>query len=233
MFKTEKNEKAQKNEKTEKNEKTKKVRAVRTNWHFAIMYPDNPLHVKLLDYLKHTVTMAYIKHDLDEDEKKEHWHVLVYLDAPVTERGFKESFGKADGFVNKKTGEKSFIAPAPADVDNWDVCKDIPILTRSQASSNASSCMHYMTHENFESIVKGKTQYSRDDVQYFGDVEKLMKLWNTEFVNHSDIINDIIIYAEQYKTHKEVVKHLIADGKMQAVDYIAGHAYFVSKFFLD
>ena len=174
--------------KDKKNEKNKKARAIRTNWHFAVMYPDNPMHVKLLEYLKRTVTMAYIKHAPEEDEKKEHWHVLIYLDAPVTERGFKESFGKADGFVNKETGEKSFVAPVLSDVDNWDVCKDIPILSQSQATSNASSCLHYMTHENFESIIKGKKQYSRDDIQYFGDVEKLMKLWNTEFVNHADIL---------------------------------------------
>ena len=181
--------------KDKKNEKAKKSRAIRTNWHFAVMYPDNPMHVKLLEYLERTVTIAYIKHAPEEDEKKEHWHVLIYLDSPVTERGFKESFGKADGFVNKETGEKSFIAPVPADVDNWEACKDIPILSQSQATSNASSCLHYMTHENFESIIKGKKQYSRDDVQYFGDVEKLMKLWNTEYINHVDILNDIIIYA--------------------------------------
>lgn len=216
-----------------KNEKIKKARAIRTNWHFAVMYPDNPMHVKLLDYLERNVTMAYIKHAPEEDEKKEHWHVLIYLDMPVTERGFKESFGKSSGFVNKETGAKSFVAPVPADVDNWESCGDIPILSQSQATSNASSCLHYMTHENFESIIKGKKQYSRDDIRYFGDVEKLMKLWNTDFINHADILNDIIIYAEQYKTHKEVVKHLICDGKMNAVDYIAGHAYFVSKFFLD
>ena len=88
MLNNKNNEKAKENDK--KNEKTKKVRAIRTNWHFAIMYPDNPMHVKLLDYLKRTVTMAYIKHDPDEEEIKEHWHDIINFAQTLCTKRTKE-----------------------------------------------------------------------------------------------------------------------------------------------
>jgi len=42
-----------------------------------LLYPDDPSHVKALEFIKDSYDYAYILHEAEEETKKPHWHVVL------------------------------------------------------------------------------------------------------------------------------------------------------------
>lgn len=60
-------------------------RSGRSSWIGCMLYPDNFYHVEFLDFLKSMgITHIYIKHQPEEDEKKEHIHLMMHFDYPYS-----------------------------------------------------------------------------------------------------------------------------------------------------
>lgn len=65
-----------------------------------ILYPENNEHIDVLYKVKKDFKYAYILHNKDRKDdgelKKEHWHVLVFLDNQKTLSAFSKQFGLED-----------------------------------------------------------------------------------------------------------------------------------------
>ena len=65
-----------------------------------ILYPENQEHIDVLYKVKKDFKYAYILHNKDRKDdgelKKEHWHVLVFLDNQKTISAFSKMFGLQD-----------------------------------------------------------------------------------------------------------------------------------------
>ena len=87
----------------------------RYRWFHIILYPENEVHMKVLDYLeKSDIQGFYIQHEADKlegllakdkgGESKEHIHCALYFPNPRSVEGIRKSFGKClirkteDGF---------------------------------------------------------------------------------------------------------------------------------------
>lgn len=61
-----------------------------------ILYPDNLVHLTLIDFIRSQFRYALILHNQDKKEdgsfKKEHWHVLIYYENAKTESAVRRYF---------------------------------------------------------------------------------------------------------------------------------------------
>lgn len=76
-----------------------------------ILYPENPDHVNMLDYLeKHDwlFDVVYILHD--KDDKKPHWHVMIHAKSQYTVSSFVKFFKVWIDYAEPITSCQSYVA---------------------------------------------------------------------------------------------------------------------------
>ena len=201
-------------------------------WIACVVYPDNIYQMSALSYMVNLgLTMCYIQHEPETDEKKTHIHCLIYFDAPRSAGGFCSSFGRcpclktSDGFEVIPPENVYIIRQSrPADI------VEKPIFSHAEVVSIPSSYYLYMFHKDFKSVMNGKKPYDENLMHYSGDGETLRKLKHTEFNNKGTLLLELQTYFDTFKTCRAVMAALFRDSRQDLIGYIEGHSYFVRTF---
>lgn len=211
--------------------------AIRSCWFTFLLYPDNPYHIKLLEYLRDrssspdcVYSFMYILHDPDsDDDPKSHYHVLLHSSYPKTAGGVRKSLGEVWGYKTEIDGKISYIPditrlPAPDDDK-----KKVFIVSKVEVCEDPEGLCRYMTHDDFSSSLLGKKHYDIADIKKFGNLKVLDKLFvcsNSQARLYSELIS--------YTTGNhlsDLIGVLLADNRSDLIDYISHHSYFVKTFF--
>lgn len=208
-------------------------RSGRSSWIGCVLYPDNSYHIDFLEYLKQMgVTHLYIKHQPEEDEKKEHIHLMIHFDYPYTVQGFLKSVGT--GFfveIGKDENDKPIYKPIPPqDHSIYSNAVELNIIGHAENITSPQGNYIYYLHRDFKS--RFKIQYKDSDVKKFGDMSIINKVTRISYVDRDLMYQEIASYAIQSDNSHDFIRRLMADGRTDIVDYVSGHAYFIKEFFI-
>lgn len=230
-------------------------RCPRSKWIGFILYQDNCYHMQMLEYFKtRFFDMAYILHDKDKlpdgSLKKPHYHLMVYFDTARTASGYandktyygffvetedetkKDKDGKPKKVYKAVMGQDKELAEKRGDK----VVKRALFVYGGDNETvftihHPQEYYHYLVHDTFMAHIEGKTPYPWEAVKHCGNVDKMSALRDTEFEQHSVIIQSIAEYFTEYKTCRAVMGALIRDGRYDLIKYCEGHALFLRHFF--
>ena len=207
-------------------------RSGRSSWIGCMLYPDNFYHMEFLEYLKQMgVTHLYIKHQPEEDEKKEHIHLMMHFDYPYTVQGFLKSVGTG-WFVEtgKDENGKSIYNPiSPQDRSIYSNAIELNIIVHAETITSPSGNYIQFLHRDFKS--RFKIQYKDSDVVKIGDMGIINKITRISYVDREVMYQEIASYAIQSDSSRDFIRRVMADGRTDIVDYVSGHAYFIKEFF--
>lgn len=225
--------KKEKKDSKDSNPKKDYKRSVRSSWIGCMLYPDNFYHMEFLEYLKIMgITHLYIKHQPEEDEKKEHIHLMIHFDYPYTVSGFVKSVGTGWFIeVGKDEKDKPIYKPIPPqDRSNYPNVVELNIIGHAENITSPQGNYIYYLHRDFKS--RFKIQYQDSDVVKIGDIGIINKITNISYVNRELIYQQIASYACQSANSRDFIRRVMADGRTDIVDYVSGHAYFIKEFFI-
>ena len=208
-------------------------RSGRSSWIGCMLYPDNFYHMEFLDYLKQMgITHLYIKHQPEQDEKKEHIHLMIHFDYPYTVSGFVKSVGTGWFIeVGKDEKDKPIYKPIPPqDRSIYPNAFEMNIIGHAENITSPQGNYIYYLHRDFKS--RFKIQYQDSDVVKIGDIGIINKITNISYVNRELIYQEIASYACQSANSRDFICRVMADGRTDIVDYVSGHAYFIKEFFI-
>lgn len=211
------------------------AKSIRTRWFRFVLYPDNIYHQEVMKYLdseKNPYQGAYILHKAETDEKKEHWHVILYFPNCRTKAGVVKMFGRADF---RRIGEH--LEPCPDssgialdEIEVSDIVGDALVEPVSDIHSTAM----YFLHKTFAAIREGKTEYAISDIKAFhNDFELVNSLFELDKTTSTGSqLQEIIQYIDEYKinTIKELVLTLYCNNPM-LVKYVESHSYLIKNLF--
>lgn len=208
-------------------------RSCRSSWIGCVLYPDNCYHVEFLEYLKQMgVTHLYIKHQPEEDEKKEHIHLMCHFDYPYTVSGFLKSVGTGF-FVETGKDEKGKPIYKPIKKEEKELYSnsvELNIIGHAENITSPQGSYIYFLHKDFKS--RFKIQYKDSDVKKFGDLRLINKITRISYIDRDLMYQEIASYACQSDNSRDFIRRVMADGRTDIVDYVSGHAYFVKEFFI-
>lgn len=231
MSEPKKEEKKSEDVKPKKKEDFK--RSSRSSWIGCMLYPDNFYHMEFLEYLKTMgITHLYIKHQPEEDEKKEHIHLMIHFDYPYTVSGFVKSVGTG-WFIEtgKDENGKSIYNPiSPQDRSIYSNAIELNIIGHAETITSPSGNYIYFLHRDFKS--RFKIQYNESDVVKIGDMGIINKITRISYVNRELVYQEIASYSCQSSNSRDFIRRLMADDRMDIVDYVSTHSYFVKEFFI-
>lgn len=208
-------------------------RSGRSSWIGCMLYPDNFYHVEFLDFLKSMgITHIYIKHQPEEDEKKEHIHLMMHFDYPYTVSGFVKSVGTGWFIeVGKDEKDKPIYKPIPPqDRSIYPNAVEMNIIGHAENITSPQGNYIYYLHKDFKS--RFKIQYKESDVQKFGDMGIINKVIRISYVDRDLMYQEIASYACQSDNSRDFIRRVMADGRTDIVDYVSSHAYFIKEFFI-
>ena len=208
-------------------------RSCRSSWIGCVLYPDNFYHMEFLDYLKTMgITHLYIKHQPEQDEKKEHIHLMIHFDYPYTVSGFVKSVGTGLFIeVGKDEKDKPIYKPIPPqDRSTYPNAVEMNIIGHAENITSPQGNYIYYLHRDFKS--RFKIQYQDSDVVKIGDMGIINKITNISYVNRECIYRDLVSYAGQAVNSLDFMHQVMADGRTDIVDYVSQHAYFVKEYFI-
>lgn len=208
---------------------TTKKSTVKGRWIACVLYPDNCHQMEVLGYLENIgQTMLYITHQPEDDEKKEHIHVMIHFDYPRTSSGFCSAFGTGR-FI--KTGD--LYEPVSDDVDcTGKPVVQLPILSHAEIVSSPADYFRYVLHQDFKSVKAGKKEYQVSDITFRGNENELRKLAYQEYQQFNNLINDLMYYSDCSENAHDLMQVLIDNKRYDLISYIQGHSYFIKEFFL-
>lgn len=212
----------------------------RYRWFNIILYPDNEVHMKVLDYLEESdIQGFYIKHEPDElnsplakekgGESKEHIHCALYFPNPRSVEGVRKSFGKC---LLRKTSDGLKAILDPTGISEDEITIDYIFGKKLVSGVNdIRSLATYFTHSNFESQMLGKKQYKITDIVCLHrDFDILQKA--LEFENNSRTGSQFLRISEYVENMRcnslrELMKTLCINGEVDLVKYVEGHSYLI------
>lgn len=220
-----------------------KKREARSRWFMLILYPDNPLHEDIINYLnsdKNRVQGFYIKHEPDKTNKldehaqsKEHYHVMLYYPNPRTAKGVRESFGKCEVITLPDGSKKAVTDTTGYDKDKIDVDWIVGKSLCSAVSSVHDMAMYFL-HRNYECMKLGKKQYDIKDIKPFNhDTEIIQTAFEYEKVKQTGSYSyEIIQYIQDFniRTLKDLFITLHLNGEIDLLKYAENHAYLIKNF---
>jgi len=220
-------------EKKEGEKKGGSKRSVRSSWIGCVLYPDNFYHMEFLEYLKTMgITHLYIKHQPEQDEKKEHIHLMIHFDYPYTVSGFVKSVGTG-WFIEtgKDENDKPIYKPIPPqDRSTYLDAVEMNIIGHAESITSPQGNYIYYLHRDFKS--RFKIQYQDSDVVKIGDMSIINKITRISYINRECIYSELASYANQAVNSYDFMKQVMADDRMDIVDYVSTHSYFVKEFFI-
>lgn len=219
----------------------------RYRWFHVILYPDNEVHMKVLDYLeKSDIQGFYIQHEPDildsplakkkGGESKEHIHLALYFPNPRSAEGVRKSFGKC---LLRKTddGLKAILDSTGIPEDEITI-GDIFGKKLVSGVSDIRSLATYFTHSNFESQMLGKKQYRITDIKClhhdFDILQKALEFENN--VRTGSLFLRISEYVKEMNcsSFRELMKTLCINSEIDLIKYVEGHSYLIKcAFFSD
>lgn len=208
-------------------------RSGRSSWIGCMLYPDNFYHMEFLEYLKQMgVTHLYIKHQPEEDEKKEHIHLMCHFDYPYTVSGFLKSVGT--GFfveTGKDENGKPIYKPIKKEErELYSNSVELNIIGHAENITSPQGNYIYYLHRDFKS--RFKIQYKDSDVKKFGDMGLINKISRISYVDRDLMYQEIVSYAIQSDNSRDFIRRVMFDGRTDIVDYVSSHAYFIKEFFI-
>lgn len=226
------------------NEKDKKKEEYtdkgRYRWFHIILYPDNEVHMKVLDYLEKSDFQGfYIQHEADNlssklaeekgGESKEHIHLALYFPNPRSKEGVRKSFGKC---LIRKTEDGLKAILDSTGIPEEEITIDYVFGKKLVSGvSDIRSLATYFTHSNFESQMLGKKQYRISDIKClhhdFDILQKALEFENnartgSQFLRISEYVEDM-----NCSTLRELMKTLCINGETDLIKYVEGHSYLV------
>lgn len=208
-------------------------RSGRSSWIGCMLYLDNLYHMEFLDYLKQMgITHLYIKHQPEQDEKKEHIHLMIHFDYPYTVSGFLKSVGTG-WFIEtgKDENGKSIYNPiSPQDRSIYSNAVELNIIGHAETITSPQGNYIYFLHRDFKS--RFKIQYNESDVVKIGDMGIINKITKISYVNRELIYQELEKYGSQSINSIDFMRRVIADGRTDIIDYVSSHSYFVKEFFI-
>ena len=208
-------------------------RSGRSSWIGCMLYPDNFYHMEFLEYLKTMgITHLYIKHQPEQDEKKEHIHLMIHFDYPYTVSGFVKSVGTGWFIeVGKDEKDKPIYKPIPPqDRSIYPNAVEMNIIGHAENITSPQGNYIYYLHRDFKS--RFKIQYQDSDVVKIGDMGIINKITNISYVNRELIYQELTSYAGQSINSIDFMRRVMADGRIDIVDYVSQHSYFVREYFI-
>lgn len=209
------------------------AKSVRTRWFRLVLYPDNLYHDEVMDYLKsdkNPYQGAYILHQAESDEKKEHWHVLLYFPNCRTRSGVVKMFGKGNF---RRVGDQLEPCPDTAGIDDSDIeVSDIVGSSLVEPVSDIHSTAMYLLHKTFAALRACKKEYSLSDLKAFHNdydfVNSLFELDKNTSVGSN--LYEIIRYINEYniKTVKDLIITLYFN-EPRLVKYVESHSYLIKN----
>lgn len=217
-----------KDAKSSKERPQKKI-TVKGRWIACVLYPENCHQMEVLGYLEDIgQTMLYITHQPEDDEKKEHIHVMIHFDYPRTASGFCSAFGTGN-FIKSDDGYE----PVSDDVDFTGLSVvQLPILSHAEIVSSPADYFRYVLHQDFKSVKAGKKKYQISDITFCGNENELRKLACQEYQQFNNIINDLMNFSDCAENARDLMHILIDNSRYDLISYIQGHSYFIKEFFL-
>lgn len=212
----------------------------RFRWFHVILYPDNEVHMKVLNYLENSdIQGFYIQHEADKldsllakekgGESKEHIHCALYFPNPRSVEGVRKSFGKC---LVRKTEDGLKAILDSTGIPEEEISIDY-IFGKKLVSgvSDIRSLATYFTHSNFESQMLGKKQYKITDIKCLHhDFDILQKA--LEFENNARTGSQILRISEYVdemhcSTFRTLMKTLCINGENDLIKYVEGHSYLI------
>lgn len=208
-------------------------RSVRSSWIGCMLYPDNFYHMEFLEYLKTMgITHLYIKHQPEQDEKKEHIHLMIHFDYPYTVSGFVKSVGTGWFIeVGKDEKDKPIYKPIPPqDRSTYSNAVEMNIIGHAENITSPQGNYIYYLHKDFKS--RFKIQYKDSDVVKIGDMGIINKITAISYVNRELMYQELEKYGIQSINCIDFMRRVLADGRTDIIDYVSSHSYFVKEFFI-
>lgn len=200
----------------------------RSRYFCLLLYPDNPVHMDVLEWVKQKEDYVAILHNADilsndsdsdntldsvlegsddsethDNQAKDHWHVLVRFPNVRTLKGVKKYFGN--------------------DIDNFvKICSD------------PYSFALYMLHDTYDCKKKSKHLYSYNDLEGVTSLKtRLFSNRRGVFVEHylTQIIE--IIDARQVISLRSLMKYLIRQQLFDLMEFVTSHAFLVKSLLID
>lgn len=210
--------------------------AVRSCWFTFLLYPDNVVQMKLLDYLKDrsscsdcVYSFMYILHDPEDDDLKAHYHVLLHSSYPKTAGGVRKSLGEVWGYPNEIEGKIVYIPDLNKNPKDETDKKKVFVVPKVLICEDPEGLTRYMTHDDFHSTLLGKRHYDVSLIKKFGNIKLLDKLFCSNN-STSRLYSELLQYASGNRP-SDLIKVLLADNRSDLVDYISHHSYFIKTFF--
>lgn len=221
----------------------------RTRYIEIVLYPDNPHHVEIMSYLEGKAKIqfpfqgCYILHDMEE--KKPHWHVLLYFPNPRTVQGVINMFGKENYLLTTEmdeSGEEKEVYKGITDTTGYEEGEKVgqysvrynlnEVLVH--CVSDVNSFAMYMIHKTFACMKEGKHEYSIPNIKAFNnDFEFVNSIFEVDkTTSHGgevyEIIND---YIQPYKIKSmtDLILTLFTNGRGDLVHYVEGHSYLIKN----
>lgn len=206
----------------------------RTCWFEMILYPDNCYHMEILKWLdddRSITQAAYILHEPEEDEKKQHYHVLLHYPTKRTLKGVVKSFGSGDF---RRIGDKYEPCPDTTGIEPNEI-EVKPLLVEDvtcfRVSDKISRVMYFM-HKDFNCIRAGKKEYSFSDIKVCKhDYAFLSSLLEKEEMQCSgNELTTILDTIESYNLDRlsDVIKHF-ALNEPRLLNYVEKHSYLITQ----
>ena len=213
------------------------MKQIRTRYFMLVLYPDNQYHREIMEYLdsdKNPYQGAYILHEPEQDEKKQHWHVMLYFPNARTQKGVCDSFGKANF---RRVGENLEPCADTTGIDESEI--EVADIVGPALCSPVSDChamAMYFLHKNFECIRSGKREYNKSDIKAFHhDYEFTNSLFEIDKVTSQGTeLQEIISYIDNKEYNIKTMKDLILTlyiNNPQLVSYVEKHGFLIKQLF--
>lgn len=174
---------------------------------------------------------CWIVHEPEQDEKKQHIHVLALFDQPHSQYAYAKLGGDVecqihgDMYVYDKDLFESHVETK--------VIKLLKPGINAQTVENPQEMLLYFTHETFASKEAGKKEYSRNELHWFGaESGTVQRLYGQETVVSTAYARDIMNLASQCRTCKQLLEVLVSNGMIEHVEYVRKNSYFVKTFLM-
>lgn len=219
-------------------------------WFKFLLWEDNEVHMKVLDFLKsddNPYQGCYIRHEPEKDEKKPHYHVVIYYPTPRTCEGVSKSFGKCT-LVETDNGKKQVYDTTgydesqilgPIEAIRYITYKDsngkVQVADNSDMSqiSDVRAWGDYLMHNNYECMREGKTRYDLSDIKPFhNDFNFIPKMFELEKVCETGSeVYEIILFIKDFDIHTftQLIATLYMNGEHTLLRYVESHAYLIKQ----
>ena len=229
------------NNKGDKEKKEDKRARKRSRWFSLVLYPDNSYHVDFMTYLQNKKKEYYsefqgfyIYHQPEDNEKKAHWHLILYFPNERTVGGVCKLFGKGNYYIDSRGKKRAVfdLTGFPKDIE-IQVCDNVtPDIC--EAVSDIHSIYQYLLHRTYDSFLKGKRVYDRKDIKYINNdfevVSAVVELPKKIAPAGAELI-EIMTYIENERllNMSSLLHFLYINDRGDLIKYIERHSYLVKS----